>query len=157
MSRHVVLRNIVPSMYQCAQICLSFNKCKSFSFGRVDKKCLISNMEWTIRNLDSNNDYVFAWKDDIPTKLGGTCGGYHGCQDEEICLRESEYDSSCVPYYQCLNGNPYTTYCRYWSSRGGCDKNNIDTYLGGARWGHGSWLYMAYHCKRECRFCLERF
>jgi hypothetical protein len=56
----------VPSIHQCAEVCLSLKLCKSLNFDKTHKKCHISINTWQINVLTANKDFLYAEKDDIP-------------------------------------------------------------------------------------------
>jgi hypothetical protein len=57
---------LFPSLYQCAEVCLSLKLCKSLNFDKANKKCHISINTWNINVLTANKDFLYAEKDDIP-------------------------------------------------------------------------------------------
>ena len=65
-TRSIVLRVNVPSIHQCAEVCLSLKLCKSLNFDQANKKCHISINTWNINVLTANKDFLYAEKDDIP-------------------------------------------------------------------------------------------
>ena len=65
-TRSIVLRVNVPSIHQCAEVCLSLKLCKSLNFDKANKKCHISINTWNINVLTANKDFLYAEKDDIP-------------------------------------------------------------------------------------------
>ena len=54
----------VPTVYQCAEICLGLQICKSLNFDKMNKRCYISTKIWT--QLNNHSDFIYAEKDAIP-------------------------------------------------------------------------------------------
>lgn len=63
---NILLRVNVPTIYQCAEVCLTLNLCKSLSFDKASKICHIASRTWMISELEENNDFLYAEKDNIP-------------------------------------------------------------------------------------------
>ena len=66
LNKYIGFRVNVPSLYQCAEVCLSLKLCKSLNFDKANKKCHISINTWNINVLTANKDFLYAEKDDIP-------------------------------------------------------------------------------------------
>ena len=66
LNKYVGFRVNVPSIYQCAEVCLSLKLCKSLNFDKAKQKCHISINTWHINVLTGNKDFLYAEKDDIP-------------------------------------------------------------------------------------------
>ena len=65
-TRYIVLQVNVPTIYQCAEACLSLNLCKSLNFDKKNKMCHISPRTWIISTLKEDNDFLYAERDNIP-------------------------------------------------------------------------------------------
>lgn len=66
LSKYVGFRTNVPSIHQCAEVCLSLKLCKSLNFDKAKQTCHISTKTWHIHFLTVNKDFLYAEKDDIP-------------------------------------------------------------------------------------------
>jgi hypothetical protein len=51
-TRYIVLRVNVPTIHQCAEVCLSLNLCKSLNFDKKNKICHIATKTWMISTLE---------------------------------------------------------------------------------------------------------
>jgi len=65
-TRYIVLRVNVPTIHQCAEVCLSLKLCKSLNFDKKSKICHIASRTWMISTLEENNDFLYAERDNIP-------------------------------------------------------------------------------------------
>ena len=64
--RAVGFRNRLPTMYQCADLCLSLDICKSFNFDKKNKICHIATRSWSPDSLSVDENFVYALRGDIP-------------------------------------------------------------------------------------------
>lgn len=62
----VYFRAKTPTMYQCAELCITFKDCESINFDMKNKICYISEYIWSLTYLATNNDFIYAEKMDIP-------------------------------------------------------------------------------------------
>ena len=65
-TRYIVLRVNVPTIHQCAEVCLSLNLCKSLNFDKKNKICHIATKTWMISTLEEDNDFLYAERYNIP-------------------------------------------------------------------------------------------
>ena len=66
LNEYIGFRVNVPTIHQCAEVCLSLKLCKSLNFDKANKTCHISINTWNITVLTANKDFLYAEKDDIP-------------------------------------------------------------------------------------------
>ena len=66
LDEYIGFRVNVPSIHQCAEVCLSLKLCKSLNFDKTHKKCHISINTRNINALTANKNFLYAEKDDIP-------------------------------------------------------------------------------------------
>jgi len=66
LSAYIVLRVNVPTIHQCAEVCLSLNLCKSLNFDKKNKICHIATKTWMISTLEEVNDFLYAERYNIP-------------------------------------------------------------------------------------------
>ena len=66
LNKYIGFRVNVPSIHQCAEVCLSLKLCKSLNFDKANKKCHISINTRNINVLTANKNFLYAEKDDIP-------------------------------------------------------------------------------------------
>ena len=64
-TRSIVLRVNVPTIHQCAEVCLSLNLCTSLNFDKKNKRCHIASRTWMISPLKEDNDFLYAETDNI--------------------------------------------------------------------------------------------
>lgn len=64
--KSVYFRTKTPTMYQRAELCITFKVCESISFYMKNKICYISEYIWSLLFLGTNNDFIYAEKRDIP-------------------------------------------------------------------------------------------
>ena len=90
LDEYIGFRVNVPSIRQCAEVCLSLKLCKSLNFDKANKKCHISINTWNINVLTANKDFLYAEKDDIP-QVSRTIVNYIECH--YINARESRREN----------------------------------------------------------------
>ena len=63
---YIRFRINVPTIHQCAEVCLSLNLCKSLNFDKKNKRCHIATRTWMISKLVKDNEFLYAERDNIP-------------------------------------------------------------------------------------------
>ena len=59
-------RAIVPTMYQCAEMCMKMNVCMSMTFDTILKECRLNKNAPPVSALKSGLKFVYADKSNIP-------------------------------------------------------------------------------------------
>jgi len=99
-NKYAGFRVNVPSIYQCAEVCLSLKLCKSLNFDKAKQKCHISINTWHINVLTGNKDFLYAEKDDIP-QVSRTIVNYIEYHYRYINARETKRENYewTIPWY----------------------------------------------------------
>ena len=58
-------RAIVPTLYQCAEMCMKMNVCMSMTFDTILKKCKLNKNAPPVSALKSGTKFVYADKSNI--------------------------------------------------------------------------------------------
>jgi len=59
-------RAIVPTMYQCTEMCMKMNVCMSMTFDTILKECKLNKNAPPVSALKSGPKFVYADKSNIP-------------------------------------------------------------------------------------------
>ncbi|VDI58253.1 Hypothetical predicted protein [Mytilus galloprovincialis] len=85
----------MPTLYQCATLCLSIQPCMSINFHRGQNMCVINDKaDHGQLTTDSSGDYIE--RKDMPKDLNNGDCETDTCNEKEICIDNDDDTHSCI-------------------------------------------------------------